>query len=196
MLYCFFMFLRLFLIGLFLVSYVGAAPYKIDNYHSNVDFSVTHLVISQVNGMFTKFDGSIDWDMKNPQRSSFFGEVQVKSINTNNEKRDQHLRSNDFFNASVFPLIKLRTKSIKKSKQGFDVIAELTIKDITKLVQFPLVVKGPIIDNYGNEKLAFAGSFVIDRFDYGLNWNALLESGQLVVGKDVQINLNIQANKQ
>ena len=196
MLYCSFMFLRLLLIAFFLVSSVAAAPYKIDSYHSNVDFSVTHLVISQVNGMFTEFDGHIDWDMKKPRRSSFEGIVQVKSIDTNNVKRDQHLRSSDFFDVGAFPVITLKSKSIKKYKNGFKVVADLTLKGKTKRVEFPLTVKGPITDNYGNEKLAFSGSFIIDRFDYGLNWNALLESGQLVVGKDVEIRLNIQANKQ
>jgi polyisoprenoid-binding protein YceI len=181
---------------LFFVSSIFATPYQIDKNHSNVDFSVTHLVISQVNGMFTEFDGTIDWNNKKPHRSSFEGVVQVKSINTNNSKRDQHLRSKEFFDVEAFPVIKLKSKSIKKNKKGFKVFAELTLKNTTKDIEFPLTVKGPITDNYGNEKLAFSGSFIIDRFEYGLNWNALLESGQLVVGKDIEISLNIQANKQ
>ena len=93
---------------LFFVSSIFATPYQIDKNHSNVDFSVTHLVISQVNGMFTEFDGSVNWDMKKPRRSSFEGVVQVNSIHTNNVKRDQHLRSSEFFDVEAFPVIRLK----------------------------------------------------------------------------------------
>ena len=177
------------------IQIAHASSYKIDSSHSNINFTVTHLVISKVTGQFNAFDGVITWDPSNLKASSLIGTVQTSSINTNNTKRDGHLTSKDFFNAKKYPQIKLTSTSIRKKRNHYEVTADLSIKNIRKKIRFPLYVKGPIKDNYGNTKLAFSANFTIDRFDYNLNWNAALETGELVVDRDVAIAIDIQANK-
>ena len=171
-----------------------ASFYTVDQSHTNVDFQVTHLVISKVNGTFETFDGDIFFDKDNLKKSYFKGTAAIDSIDTNNKKRDGHLKSDDFFNQEKYPTMTLETTSIKKTteRDTYSVKANLTIRDKTKSISFPLIVKGPIKDGRGRNRMAFEASFSIDRFDYGLTWGAALETGELVVGKDVRITLLVQ----
>ena len=171
--------------------------HKMDRSHTNVNFEVTHLVISKVTGVFKKFDSEIHWNPKKLNKSFLKGTVYINSVDTNNKKRDQHLNSNDFFDSNTFPAMLIETTRIKKTKKEgiYEVEANFTIKDVTRKINFELETKGPITDYYGNEKTAFSTSFSINRFDYNLKWNAAIETGELVVGKDVVINIDLQANR-
>ena len=171
--------------------------HTMDKSHTSVDFKVTHLVISKVTGVFKNFESEINWNPKQLNESYLKGTVYINSIDTNNKKRDQHLNSDDFFDSKQFPVMILETTNIKQTKKAgiYDVEANFTMKDVTKKINFELETKGPITDYYGNVKTAFSSSFSINRFDYNLKWNAALETGELVVGKDVVINIDLQANK-
>lgn len=173
---------------------VCASDFKIDKSHSTVDFEVTHLVISKVRGTFNQFSGEIVWDQTNLKESYFHGEVTVDSIDTNNNTRDKHLKGADFFDYKLYPTLAIKTKKIKKTgkKNVYKIVSDLTMKDVTKQVESLLVVKGPIKDSRGNNRFAFETEFSINRFDYNLNWNSLIETGELVVAEDVVIDIKIQ----
>jgi len=171
-----------------------ASDYKIDKSHSTVDFEVTHLVISKVRGTFNQFSGQIVWDQTNLKDSFFNGVVQVSSIDTNNKTRDSHLQSDDFFDAKTHPELTIKTKSITPTdKQDiYELTSDLTLRGITKEVVSLLIVRGPVKDSRGRKRYAFETSLTINRFDYNLKWNNLIESGELVVAEDVDIEIKIQ----
>lgn len=171
--------------------------WKIDPVHSNIEFTVSHLVISDVTGRFKEFDGTLTHTKPDFSDAKIEAVIQVKSIDTDNEKRDQHLLTPDFFNVEKFPTIKFVSTSIKKESDGnYKIIGNLTINGITKPVTLDAKYRGEIKDPRGNVKSAFKATTTIDRFDFDVKWSAPLGSGELVVGKTVTINLNIQLVKQ
>lgn len=179
---------------LLLHSTAFATVYNIDSSHSSVEFEVTHLLISKVKGVFNEFSGQINWDPTKLKKSSFEGNVFVKSIDTNNAKRDEHLIAPDFFDLVQYPKINLKSIKIRptKVKGEYTLFANLTMKNVTKRIVAPLTVKGPVKDNWGNNRMAFETTFTINRFDYNVNWDSVIETGQFVVGKDVTITALIQ----
>lgn len=171
--------------------------WNMDASHTNVGFTVTHLVIAEVDGRFGKVDGKLV--SKNDDFSDSYVEatVQIASINTDNEKRDGHLKSDDFFNAEKYPTMTFKSKSFKKvGDKKYKVVGDLTIRDVTKEVTLDVKLGGTITDPWGNLKVAFKGTTEINRFDYNLKWNAAVESGGLVVGEMVTIKLNAEFNKE
>jgi polyisoprenoid-binding protein YceI len=165
--------------------------WKLDNAHSAVKFSVTHMVIAEVPGNFREFDvtftqkGSADF-----AGSTLTATIKTASINTDNEGRDKHLRSDDFFNAEKFPTLTFKSTSFEKT--GTDTYAikgDLTIRDITKPVVLTARYTGTVKDPWGNIKIGFKATTSINRFDYGLKWNKAVEAGGLVVGETVDITL-------
>jgi polyisoprenoid-binding protein YceI len=167
--------------------------YQIDKAHSDVVFQVRHL-IAKVRGRFSDFEGTIHFDEAAPEESSVTFTVQTASIDTNAVDRDAHLRSDDFFASDRFPVMTfLSTKVVKTSDTAFDVEGDLTIRDVTKRITLPVTFLGRATDPWGAEKLAFEAGITINRKDYGLNWNAALETGGFLVGDDVKIELSIQA---
>jgi polyisoprenoid-binding protein YceI len=183
---------------LFLGVNIGFAQseYKIDASHSNVRFTVTHLLISEVEGQFKKFDGSMTSAKEDFSDAVIEFSVDVNTINTDNDKRDGHLRSDDFFNAEKYPQMKFKSKSFKKISQNkYELLGDLTIRNKTQKVKFDVSYGGTTVDGYGNTKAGFKASTVINRFDYDLKWNALTELGGAVVGKDVTIDLRLQFTK-
>ncbi len=187
--------MKYFVLFLFLLqSLLYANNFNIDNSHSSVDFEVTHLVISKVKGSFNQFSGEIFWDPAKLKQSFFYGSVTVDSIDTNNNTRDKHLKSDDFFDSNTYPVITIKSKTIKKTdkKNIYTLISDFTMKGVTNEVESLLVVKGPVKDNRGNTRYAFETDFSVNRFDYNLNWSKLIESGELVVGEDVVIDIKIQ----
>jgi polyisoprenoid-binding protein YceI len=168
-----------------------------DNAHSNVKFAVTHLLISEVEGDFRVYRGSMQTGKDQLEDALIDFTVDVASVNTNNEQRDAHLRSDDFFNADMYPQMTFKSVSWKRvDNQRYELIGDLTIRDITKRVSFNVIYAGKTQDSYGNTIAAFRVSAKIDRFDFGLKWNALTEMGGAVVGKEVTITLNLQFTKQ
>ncbi len=183
---------------LLLVSTVIAAQtkWKFDKAHTTIGFSVTHLVITEVEGKFKKFGGKIITpgdDFENAQVEFW---ADVNSISTENKKRDKHLKSDDFFNAEKFPKLTFKSKSFKKvGEKKYKLVGDLTIRDKTKEVELDVTHNGTIKDPWGNTRAGFKIEGEINRFDFGLKWNKLMELGGAVVGKTVRIKINTELKK-
>jgi len=167
--------------------------YKIDAGHSEATFQVRHL-ITKVRGRFTEFDGAVTFAADAPASSSVEFTIQTKSIDTSQAQRDEHLRSADFFDVEKFPLLTFKSTAVAvRGDSQFDVTGELTIRDVTKTITLPVAYLGEAKDPWGNAKVAFETEITLNRKDYGLNWNAALETGGFLVGDDVKVSLSIQA---
>ena len=167
--------------------------WNVDKTHSNVKFSVAHLVISEVDGAFKSFNGSLTSTKPDFSDAAIEFTVDVNSVNTDNEMRDGHLKGDDFFNAEKYPQMSFKSTSFKKVKGNVYVLTgNLTIRDVTKKAVFNVTYGGTAKDGYGNTKAGFKASTTIDRLAYNLKWNSLTEAGGSVVGKDVTINLNLE----
>ncbi|MEI6173071.1 MAG: YceI family protein [Bacteroidota bacterium] len=167
--------------------------WAVDNSHSNVKFTVTHMVISEVEGNFKSFTGTLTAAKPDFTDASIEFSVDIASINTDNEQRDKHLKSDDFFNAEKFPSMTFKSISMKKlSGNKYELTGNLTIREVTKRVKFAVTYGGTAKDGYGNTRAGFRASTTINRLDYGLKWNSLLETGGAVVGPEVAININAE----
>ncbi len=170
--------------------------WSVDPTHSNVKFSVSHMVISEVEGLFSGFEGTLDAPSADFNNSSINFSVNVGSINTNSEQRDGHLKSPDFFDVAKYPAMTFTSTSFKKiSGNNYKLEGKLTIKDITKKVTFDVTYGGTVKDPYGNIKAGFKAKGSIKRMEYGLKWSALTELGGMVVGDEVGILFNIELAK-
>lgn len=175
---------------------MAQSTWNTDNSHSNVKFTVTHLLVSEVEGNFKVYSGSIKSSKPDFTDAVINFSVDVNSINTDNEMRDKHLKSDDFFNAEKFPAMTFKSTSFKKvSGNKYELQGELTIRDITKKVSFDVTFGGTTKDPWGNTKAGFKAKGTINRFDYNLKWNTLTEAGGAVVGKDVEVALNLEFNQ-
>jgi len=173
---------------------MAAQTWTIDKAHSDIFFTVRHMVITKVRGRFTKWDGTLTLDEQDWSKSHVEVSIDAASINTNDEKRDGHLKSADFLDAEKFP--KLTFKSTKVEKASGDrlkVTGDLTIRDVTKSVTLDVEVLGKAKDPWGNNKIAFNGKVAILREEFGAKWNQALETGGVLVGKQVEIDLELQA---
>lgn len=167
--------------------------YSIDKSHSEVTFQVRHL-ITKVRGSFSDFSGTIEFDAADPARSKVNVSIQASSIDTNEPNRDTHLKSDDFFAADKYPTLTFVSTSItSKGDNLYHVEGDLTIRGVSKHIVLPVTHLGTAKDPWGNEKVAFEAETTINRKDFGLNWNAALETGGFLVGDDVKVSLQIQA---
>ena len=172
---------------------VRAADYQIDPAHSSVVFKIRHMGISTVSGSFSDVSGSFGVDPKNIEATKGTAIIKAGSANTNNAKRDGELKGDDFFNAEKFPDIRFTSKAVRNVKPAdstCELVGDLTIRDITR--EIVLKVKGTGIlpnDGWGNERAAFSATGWVNRFDFGLKWNKVLEAGGLVVAPEVQLQL-------
>lgn len=172
------------------------ATWALDRSHSNISFSVEHMMVSEVEGKFRKFDGTLTADKEDFTDAQTEFTVDVASIDTDDEKRDGHLKSDDFFNAEQFPQIKFKSTGFKKiSGNKYALTGNLTIRDITKPVTWAVIGSPTQKDPWGNIKAGFKASVTVNRFDYNLKWNTLTEAGGAVVGKDVTIKVNVEFAK-
>jgi len=169
--------------------------YAIDTTHSSVDFSIRHLVIAKVRGRFTQFKGLIELDPADLSKSKVSVEIEAASISTNEDKRDAHLRSADFFDVESFPLITFTSKQVEVNGNDLRVTGALTIHGVTRDVVLAVESLGATKDPWGNERIAFAAKTAIDRKEFGLRWNQVLEAGGFMVGDKVEIGLDVQAVK-
>ncbi|MGE5363808.1 MAG: YceI family protein [Bacteroidota bacterium] len=175
------------------VTIQAQTAWKIDEAHSKVQFSVSHMVISDVTGQFRKFDGSITSAGDDFSKGRVEMTMHVASINTDNEKRDEHLKSADFFDAQNYPEIKFVGKSLKKIKGNkYKLTGNFTMKGVTRPITLDVIYGGVIKDPYGRVRSGFKVTGTINRFDYNLKWNNMLETGGAVVGKDVNLVCNIE----
>lgn len=167
--------------------------YAIDKAHSEVGFQVRHLV-SRVRGRFSDFEGTIDYDAADPTRSAVHVTIRAASIDTNEASRDTHLRSTDFFAAEEHPTLAFVSTAIRRTGEDtFDVEGRLTIRGITKPVTLHATALGTAKDPWGNDKVGFEAEGTLNRKEYGLLWNAALETGGFLVGDEVKVSLSIQA---
>ncbi|NIS38429.1 polyisoprenoid-binding protein [Candidatus Saccharibacteria bacterium] len=182
------------LVAVFINGYIFSqvTEYQVDKVHSNIGFSVTHMVISDVEGNFKDYTASLKLDEQDITNSSVETEINASSIFTDNEKRDNHLRSNDFLNVSTHPNIVFKSNRIEKSNDGYVAHGDLTIRGVTKEVALPFTLKGPITDPYGNKRIGVKANLMINRFDYNVKWDKTLDTGGLVVGEDVNILINAE----
>ena len=171
--------------------------FKLDKAHSYINFTIPHMVISKVAGTFESFETMLFIDQNNFESSILKGTVILESLDTKNKKRDDHLNSDDFFNSAKYPNMTLTSKKISRIKKSnsYQVTCDLTIKDITKEVSFEVDFLGPVKGFNGKKRVGLQAEFEIDRFDYGLNWNAAIETGELVAGRTVSIELIIEAEE-
>ncbi len=191
--------LKYILAMLFLISTITTAQtnWSFDKAHTKIGFSVSHMVITDVEGNFKSFEGTVEAESDNFENAKISFTVDVASINTDNEKRDNHLKSNDFFNAKKFPKITFVSKSLKKiNGKNYKMVGDLTIRDKTKEVEFDVKFNGIIKDPWGNTRAGFGLEGEVNRFDFDLKWNKLLETGGLVVGEDVTIYAKVELIKQ
>ena len=167
--------------------------FAIDKTHSDLLFQVRHLV-TRVRGRFTAFAGTVGFDEDDPQRSSITVEIDAASIDTGTPDRDAHLRSADFFDVATYPTLAFVSSRVdRKSADELDVTGTLTIHGVAREVTLPVSYLGRTKDPWGNERVGFESELTINRKDFGLGWNALLEAGGFVVGDDVKITLSVQA---
>ncbi len=170
----------------------SAATYQVDPVHSQIEFSVDHLVVFKVSGSFNDYQGEIEADSATKTLKSAKAKIKVASIDTREAKRDGHLLSADFFDVEKHPLMTFVSRRVEGSGDNITVIADLTIRGITKEVALKGSFRGENTDPWGNVRAGFSASTVINRHDYGLSWNKALEAGGFVVGDNVTINLEIQ----
>jgi len=167
--------------------------WKLDSSHSIVEFSAKHLMITTVKGRITDLEGTIYTDENDPKSSSVEATLKTASIDTRTDQRDQHLRSADFLNVVVYPEIKFRSTRIEGGKQEFKLTGDLTIKDVTRPITLDVTFEGQTKDPWGGERVGFSATGKIDRRDFGLTWNQLLETGGVAVGNDIKIGIEIEA---
>jgi len=172
------------------------ATWAIDPSHSEVTFKVKHLVISTVTGNFHKFEGAVEAVGEDFNGASASFSLDVDSVNTNSADRDGHLKSGDFFDAEQFPKITFANGKITNSSGEYSLTGDLTIRDVTKSVTLDVDFGGVAKDPWGNTKAGFEITGKIPRKEFGLNWNAPLETGGVLVGEDVRLVLNIQLAQQ
>ncbi len=172
---------------------IPAGTFNVDPAHSKVGFEIPHLVISTVEGQFTKFDGSITIDSK-LEKSKAELNIDVASIDTANKDRDDHLRSADFFDVAKTPKMSFVVKKVVGTADDLKLVGNLTIKGKTKEVTLDTKYLGDVNDAYGNQKIAFSAVGKINRKDFGLTWNSAVEAGP-VVGDEVTLKIKIQAGR-
>ena len=172
----------------------ATGTYSIDPTHSRIGFVARHAMVTKVRGSFNDSVGAGTFDAENPSASSLEVAMQVASIDTRNEDRDNHLRTNDFFDAEQFPTIRFVSTAVEAlGGSHYQVTGDLTIKDVTKSVPFDVELSGPAVDPWGNTRLGLEGSTVVNRKDWGLSYNAVLEAGGVLIGEKVTLEFEVSA---
>jgi polyisoprenoid-binding protein YceI len=175
------------------LAMAAETPWVPDAAHTQVKFVVTYMVISEVSGTFKDFDFTVIQRGEDFRSASLEATVKTASVNTENEQRDNHLRSDDFFNAERYPEMKFLSTAFEKTGENtYKVTGNLTIRDVTLPVVLEAVYRGTVIDPWGNTKAGFKATGSIRRQDFGVNWNKTLDTGGLVVSDEVQIILDVQ----
>jgi len=174
---------------------IQADTWKVDPAHSSVNFSVKHMVISTVRGKFTSFEGEATWNGKDFSAAAVTVTADAKSISTDNQKRDDHLRSSDFFAADSFSTVTFKSTVVSPAQDGkFTLTGDLTIRGVTKPVTFDAELTGTV-EAWGSERAGFTAAATINRQDFGVSWSKALDNGGLVVGNDVRITVEMELTK-
>ena len=175
---------------------LAADTYTFDKVHTKIGFTAQHLVISTVDGRFKDYEGTITLDPKDVTKSSVNVTIKTASVDTDNESRDNDLRNSEFLDAAKYPEMTFVSDKIEKRGTGYVATGKFTLKGVTKEIELPFTLGGPIDDPWGNSRLAVHASTKINRKDYGVNYNHAMKNGTAIVGNEVTINLTIEAVKQ
>lgn len=176
---------------------MAQVTYQIDPAHSSAHFSVRHMMISNVRGEFTKMSGKVVWDAENPANSSIENSIDASSINTRDAQRDGHLKSADFLDVEKYPSIEFRSTKVESNDGEIRVTGDLTIHGVTKSVVLDVEDATPETkDPWGNVRIGASATTKIRRKDFGLTWNAALETGGVLVGEEVKISIEVEALRQ
>lgn len=171
--------------------------WTIDPAHSRIEFLVRHMMISKVRGVFDQFSGTVALDEENPENTSVEVQIEAASINTRDERRDAHLRSADFFDAENYPYLTFRSKDVKRLGETVArMTGDLTIRGITHVVVMDVEFNGLARSPWGTESAGFTAHTKINRKDWDLTWNQALETGGVLVGDDIEINIELELIKQ
>lgn len=166
------------------------AAWTLDPQHFEVGFRVKHMMVASVKGEFSDVTADVEIDVEQPERSSVVAVIKTASLSTRNEQRDQHLRSPDFLDAERYPELTFRSTEVTRTgSQTFRLVGDLTVRDVTRPVVLSGEVEGPIAGMDGSERLGFTATGEFDRETFGLTWNVPLESGGILVGRDVKLTL-------
>jgi polyisoprenoid-binding protein YceI len=191
------------LLSLLIVLLIAALPvvaqttWKIDPVHSKVLFTVSHMVVSEVTGRFNEFDATLVQTNDDFSESKLSATIKTNSIDTDNEKRDEHLKSADFFDAEKYPEITFESKSfVKTGENKYTITGNLTMHGITKEVVLDATMNGIVKSPWGNEVAGFKAETTVNRYDFGLKWNKALEAGGVIVGENVKVTLQVELVKQ
>ncbi len=172
----------------------AVSTWAIDPVHSNVEFAVKHMMVSTVKGRFRSVEGALHIDEEEPTNSRVSASIEVASVDTGEAQRDAHLRSDDFFSAETYPTMTFHSKRVDRvDDTHWKVIGDLTIRDVTKEVVLDTEYEGQIKDAFGKQRAAFSATTELNRKDFGLSWNGLIETGGVIVGDKVRVALNIAA---
>ncbi len=178
------------------IAYGSPQTWTYDASHAGINFEVDHLTISTVSGKFNSFNLDVTAEKEDFTDAKFKLAIDLKSINTNNEKRDAHLQSGDFFDAEKFPQIIIEGKKVQKLKNGkLKILADVTMHGITKEIPFEGTMSAQVKDPWGGTRIGFKISGKIDRYDFNLKYNSVLETGGLAIGQIVTVNANFELIK-
>jgi polyisoprenoid-binding protein YceI len=170
--------------------------YTLDPTHSRIGFVARHAMVTKVRGSFNEYEGSGYFDAADPSRSSVEVSIKAASIDTRNADRDAHLRTNDFFDMDTYPGLRFVATSVQaQGGDSYQVTGDLTIKGVTKPVTFDVDYTGTAVDPFGNTRVGFEGSTTVNRKDWGINWNAALDAGGVLVGEKVVLEFEASAIK-
>ena len=185
------------LMSLLTISQSFAAVYTIDNVHSQMGFAVKHLMVSTVRGDFRDYTGQLEFDPNNLNNFTADVTIQTQSINTNNQDRDNHLRSADFLDAVKYPTITFKSKEIHAATSGYEIVGDLTIHGVTKQITLPVTINGPVKNPLGGgeEVIGLTGETVINRQDFGVSWNKTMDQGGMVLDDNVRIVVELEAHQ-
>ena len=169
--------------------------WNIDVAHSSVGFTVRHLMVSKVHGQFTKWNGTFAFDEANPASSHVEVQIEVASVDTRDVQRDGHLKTGDFFEAEKFPHMTFKSTSVTGAKSNFKVVGDLTLRGVTKSVVLDVEYSGRVKHPQMGERVGFSGHTSINRKDFGVSFNQVLEAGGVAVSEKVDINIEVEATQ-
>lgn len=171
-----------------------SGDYDIDPEHSRLGFVARHAMVTKVRGSFTKFEGTLHIDGSEPTRSSGYVRIDASSVDTGSRQRDEHLRSNEFFDMSTYPEITFRSTSIQpRGENHYTVIGDLTVKGATRSIEFAVEFTGFAVDPFGNARIGLEATGTLSRKDWGITWNAPLETGGVLVSDQISLDVDISA---
>lgn len=165
----------------------------IDTVHSSIGFSVRHMVLSTLRGRFTRFSGEIKYDRSEIAHSSLRILIDAASASTDNDDRDKDLRGSNFFSVKEFPEITFSSRQVKALCKGYVCIGELNLRGVIRQIEIPFEITGRQKDLQGKERIGFDGSFTVDRVDFGMKFNPLLANGGPIIGREIRVDLSVEA---